>query len=202
MQQGKLFVISGPSGAGKSLICEELIKSGDFQLSISMTTRKPRGAEIHGVNYFFVSEEAFDEAIEKGELLEYAGIYAHRYGTPKAPVLNKLEAGQDVILEIEMQGAMQIKAACPDAVLIYILPPSLRVLRERLEKRGTEDAQQLERRTSEALNEIRRIREYDYCVVNDDLEQALEDVRSIAKSEHCRIGEDADEIIKRFEEEE
>ncbi len=201
MQQGKLFVISGPSGAGKSRICEELIRSGNFELSVSMTTRKPRGAEVHGVNYYFVSDEEFDLAIGQGDLLEYAGVYAHRYGTPKAPVLEKLAAGLDVILEIEMQGAMQVRAAYPQAVLIYILPPSIRVLRERLIRRGTDDEEQLKRRMAESLSEIRRIREYDYCVINDVFEQALADVIAITKSEHCRVGEDADEIIKRFEEE-
>lgn len=184
MQQGRLFVLSGPSGAGKGTICDRIVEDGSAQLSISMTTRAPRGKEIPGVSYFYVSDEEFDRTIEEGGFLEYAGIYSHRYGTPKAPVLKALDEGKDVILEIEMQGAKQVKTNYEDAVLIFVLPPSLAELRKRLEKRNSDSPEQIIKRTEATLSEIHRINEYDYYVINGELEDAVTVVKNIMKAVH------------------
>ena len=212
MQQGRLFVLSGPSGAGKGTICDRVIQDGVARLSVSMTTRAPRGKEVPGVSYFFVSDEEFDRTIEEGGFLEYAGIYGHRYGTPKEPVLKALAEGSDVILEIEMQGAAQVKSNYSDAVLIFVLPPSLAELRARLEKRNSDSPEQIIKRTEATLSEIRRIGEYDYYVINGDLGEAVKTVKNIMKAVHggCiariktrrnRVGNKALEMIKKYEEE-
>lgn len=184
MNQGRLFVLSGPSGAGKGTICEQIVKDGSAQLSVSMTTRAIRGNEIPNVSYYFVSDEEFDRTIEEGGFLEYAGIYSHRYGTPKKPVLDAMEAGKDVILEIEMQGAQQVKTNYPDAVLIFVLPPSLKVLAERLKGRNSDSAEQIAERTKATLSEIHRMKEYDYFVINDTLSDAVNIVKNIMSAEH------------------
>ena len=202
MPQGRLFIVSGPSGAGKSSICEALYKDGTYTPSISMTTRARRGSEIPGVSYYYVSDEEFQKTIEEGGFLEYAGIYGHRYGTPKAPVLKNLEDGKDVVLEIEMQGAMQAKKAYPEAITVFILPPSMRALRDRLIKRGTEDEDQLKKRMKESLAEIRRIKDYDHYIVNDDLMHSIEELRSIGEGSGTKVPEDVSDIVKRYEEEE
>ena len=201
MKQGRLFVISGPSGAGKGTICKALIESGAADLSVSMTTRKPRGIEQEGIHYYFVSREDFQKAIDEGNMLEWAEIYGNRYGTPKKPVLEKLARGRDVILEIEMQGAMQVKESYPKSVLIFVLPPSISVLRQRLIDRGTETAEQIDLRTRATLEEIKKIKDYSYFIINDDLASAVDDALTIINAEHLRVEDEAEEIIQRYERE-
>ncbi len=201
MKQGRLFVISGPSGAGKGTICKELISAGIADLSVSMTTRKPRGIEQEGIHYYFVSHEEFQQAIDEGNMLEWAEIYANRYGTPKKPVLEKLAQGRDVILEIEMQGAMQVKKSYPKSVLIFVLPPSISVLRKRLIDRGTETPEQIDLRTKTTLEEIKKIKDYSYFIINDDLASAVDDALTIINAEHLRVEDEAEDIIQRYERE-
>lgn len=202
MKQGRLYVFSGPSGAGKGTICDRLVQDGVADLSISMTTRACRGHEVPDVNYYYVSQEDFQRAIDENALLEWAEIYGNRYGTPKAPVLEKLAKGRDVILEIEMQGAGMVKTAYPDAVLVFVLPPNRKVLRERLIDRGRDTEEQIELRTGSVLDEIKNIRGYDYYVINGNLDDAVEDAKRIIKGEFRPLDkEHAEELIKRFEEE-
>ena len=221
MKTGRLFVVSGPSGAGKGTICKELLNTEDLDLSISMTTRKPRGKEVEGISYYFVSHEEFQKTIDEGGLLEWAEIYNNRYGTPKAPVLEKLAQGRDVIrdftpkkpvldklsqvrdviLEIEMQGAMQVKKSYPKSVLIFVLPPSISELKKRLIARGTETEEQIELRTRTTIEEIKTIKDYSYFIVNDDLETALSDARTIIRAEHLRVEDQAEDIIHKYESE-
>ncbi len=199
---GKLFILSGPSGAGKGTICKGLLEQTDLQLSVSMTTRAPREGEIHGVHYYFVSEEDFVNRIENDGFLEHAQVYGRRYGTPKEPVIEKLEQGIDVILEIDIQGALKVKENYPDGVFIFILPPSMSELRKRLTGRGTETAEAIEMRLGETLKELSFIEKYDYCVVNGELDEAVARVKSIVIAEHSKVTITAEELVKRYKEEE
>lgn len=201
MEQGLLFVISGPSGAGKGTVCERILEELEIQLSISMTTRKPRQGEVHGVSYYFVSHEEFQERVKADGFLEYAQVYDNFYGTPKQMVMEQLSKGQDVLLEIDTQGALNVKAAYPEAVAIFLLPPSPAELRRRLTGRGTETPEAVERRLGETRREIACMTKYDYCVINDDLEEAVERVVSIIKAEHSRVSRGTQRWIKRYEEE-
>ncbi|MEE0796231.1 MAG: guanylate kinase [Anaerovoracaceae bacterium] len=199
---GKLFVLSGPSGAGKGTICKRLLEEiEELDLSVSMTTRKPRVGETEGVSYFFTEKEVFEEHIKQGNLLEYAQVYGNYYGTPKKPVLEKLARGVDVILEIDMQGALKVKESYPDGVFIFILPPSMAELRKRLTGRGTETAEAIEMRLGEALKELSYIDKYDYCVVNGVLEEAVARVKAIVVAEHSKVAFTAEELIERYKEE-
>lgn len=198
---GKLFILSGPSGTGKGTICKELLAETDLELSVSMTTRKPRTGETEGVSYYFVSKDDFLRKIDQDGLLEYAEVYGNYYGTPKQPVIDKLSAGIDVILEIDTQGALKIKENYPDGVLIFILPPSMAELRKRLTGRGTETTEAIELRLSETLKELSYIEKYDYCVVNGQLDEAVARVKAIVVAEHSRVVFTAEELISRYKEE-
>lgn len=203
--RGKLFVISGPSGAGKGTICNELMKDADpdeLALSISVTTRGPRTGEVDGVHYFFIDEDEFARLRESNGLLEFAEVYGHHYGTPRQKVIDKLEAGVDVILEIEMQGALKVRKSYPDGVFIFILPPSMAELRKRITGRGTETKDVIDLRLSKALSEIAYIDKYDYAVVNGKLEEAVERVRAIIKAEHSKVTEDIYKLIEQYKEDE
>lgn len=204
MAKGKLFVLSGPSGTGKGTICREVLeRNGNIRLSISMTTRKPRTGEEHGVHYFFSDTEAFKNLIAADGFIEYADVYGNFYGTPRAQVEEWLEAGDDVLLEIDVQGALQVKENFPESILLFVLPPSIAVLRERLEGRGTDAADVIDRRMANAAKEIGLLGSYDFMVVNDVLEDAVDQVEAIIRSEHCRLDEEtADEVVGRYKEEE
>ncbi len=186
MKKGKLFVISGPSGVGKGTICREVRKDLDMDLSVSMTTREPREGEIDGSSYYFVSEAEFLDAVSGGGLLEHAKIYDHYYGTPRGPVMKQLEKGRNVLLEIEMLGASQIKEAYSDAVLIFITPPSPEELRRRLEERGTESPESIEKRLADTAREMEYAGDYDYVVENRELSDAIDEVEKIITAERDR----------------
>lgn len=199
--KGKLFIISGPSGAGKGTICDELIKHEDIILSVSMTTRPPREGEIDGIHYYFVCEEEFLTKKIDGGFLETAETFGNYYGTPKKQVLERLNEGKNVLLEIDTKGALQIKEIYPESILIFILPPSLKELKERISRRGTETQAQILKRLAEVSIELNRLKEYDYYVINDDLNEAVKSTLAIISAENSKISEDAALIIKRYEEE-
>lgn len=180
MSRGTLFIISAPSGTGKGTIVSRVLKSDpNIHFSVSATTRAPREGETDGVNYFFMTKERFAELAENGGMLEYAEFCGNYYGTPKQAVLSQLEAGHDVILEIETVGAAKVMASCPEAVSIFILPPSLKTLEDRLVGRATDSQDVIKRRVAEAEREIKKAYEYDYVVVNDDLEKAVSEVITV-----------------------
>ncbi len=199
---GKLFVLSGPSGAGKGTICKRLLEEVEkLALSVSMTTRAPREGEVEGKSYYFTEKQKFEEHIANDNLLEYAQVYGNYYGTPKKPVIEKLENGIDVILEIDMQGALKVKENYPDGVFIFILPPSMTELRKRLTGRGTETEEAIELRLGETLKELSYIEKYDYCVVNGDLDEAVARTKAIVVAEHSKVAFTADELIASYKEE-
>lgn len=188
-QKGILIVFSGFSGAGKGTIMNELMRrySDTYALSVSATTRKPRPGETEGREYFFKTTEEFEKMIEKEELIEYARYVENYYGTPKAYVEEQLNAGKDVILEIEIQGALNIKKMFPDALLLFVTTPDARILKERLVGRGTESTEVIQARLERAKEESSGIENYDYLVVNDELESTVEEVHSIICNEHKRV---------------
>lgn len=187
-QQGILIVVSGPSGTGKGTICQQLLGNrSDLQYSISATTRAPREGEVHGKNYWFLTRDEFLVMRDQGDLLEWAEVYGNFYGTPKPYVLAALESGKSVVLEIDTQGAMQIKKDFPDGVYVYILPPSFEALAERIRKRGTEEEPVIQRRLQAAEKELAYVRHYDYMVINDLLNAAVQELDAIITAEQCRV---------------
>ncbi len=180
----KLFVISGSSGVGKGTVLKGfLAKNPNFMLSISCTTRKPRKGEVDGVNYFFISKEEFQNCIDNDKFLEWAEFAGNRYGTKKKYIRQCLDEGKDIILEIETKGALQVKKQMPEAVLIFICPPSLETLENRLRGRHTEDEETIQKRLHEVKTELERAENFDYKVVNDDLDKAIEDLERIINGE-------------------
>ena len=181
MSKGILLVLSGPSGSGKGTILGEYGKNHPLYFSVSNTTRAPRPGEIDGVHYHFISREEFERKIAAGGMLEYAQYCDNYYGTPRDKVEEQTEKGVNVMLDIETQGAMNVRAACPEAVLCFVVPPSMEVLRHRLTRRGTEDEETVNKRLTQALNEIRLIDKYDFVVINDALEDAVTDFSEIVE---------------------
>ncbi len=199
-KKGLLLVISGPSGTGKGTICKDLVKNNDtISLSVSATTRRPRDGEVEGKSYFFKTKDEFESMIKNNEFLEYASIYSNYYGTPKKVIFDELEKGRDVILEIEMQGAMQIKSVYPEAVFIFILPPSLQELKNRIIGRGTETKEQIETRFSSAFNEIKLISDYDYFIFNNVVEKSSQDIEKIIEVEKNKVKRYKKEVLEMFE---
>ncbi|WP_096269940.1 guanylate kinase [Paucisalibacillus globulus] len=186
-EKGILFILSGPSGVGKGTVRKELFeRKTELRYSISMTTREIRPGEVDGVDYFYKTNEEFEKLIAEGKLLEYAKFVNNYYGTPKDYVVETLDKGHDVFLEIEVQGAMQVKENFPEGVFIFLFPPSLDELKNRIVNRGTEKEDVILNRLKEARNEIEMMDSYDYVVVNDDVEKAVEKVQSIIQAEHCK----------------
>lgn len=187
INKGVLAVVSGFSGAGKGTLMKALLEQYDnYALSISATTRSPRPGEADGREYFFVSREQFEEMIKAGQLIEYARYVENYYGTPREYVINQIDAGKDVILEIEIQGALKIKRQFPQALLLFVMPPSAAELRERLTSRGTETAEVIENRLKRALEEAEGIENYDYILVNDKVEDCVRQMHQIIQDHHSR----------------
>ena len=184
MDKGVLVVVSGLSGAGKGTICKRLLeKYPDYVLSVSATSRKPREGEEHGREYFFITKEEFEDRINQGKLLEFAQYVGNYYGTPKDWVEEQLNAGKDIVLEIELQGAFQVRKKIPEAVLIFVLPPAMEELKRRLVNRGTETMEEIDRRIQRAMEEIEFVPEYDYVIINEDVEKSVDMLHNIVRSE-------------------
>lgn len=188
MREGKLIILSGPSGVGKSTVVFKAIENrNDICFSTSVTTRKPRSGEVDGREYFFVTPDEFKEMIANDELLEHAEYVANSYGTPRKYVEQKLESGMNVILDIEVQGARQVNEKMPDAIKIFIAPPSMEDLRKRLEGRGSETERAIEARLIRARQELEEADFYDYLIINDDADKAAAELNAIITAEHCRF---------------
>ena len=193
-QKGLLVIISGPAGSGKGTVVSRLRELAPFDFSVSATTRSPRPGEQHGVHYYFVSKAEFEQKIADGEMLEYAQYIDNYYGTPKKPVEEALSQGKNIILDIEVKGALQIKEKMPEAVMIYILPPDYETLLARIRGRGTETEEVILKRMNEARTEIKTFPKYDYVVINPsgNIDRAAEDILAILRAENMRTCRNAD----------
>lgn len=186
-EKGILFILSGPSGVGKGTVRQRLFEQEThLKYSVSATTREKRAGEQEGIDYFYTTKEQFEAMIQNGELLEHAQYVENYYGTPRAYVEEQLEKGNDVFLEIEVQGALQVKENFPEGVFIFLFPPSLEELKNRIIGRGTESDELVRNRLKEAEKEISMMSEYDYVVVNDDVDQAVQKIKAVITSEHCK----------------
>lgn len=200
-QQGILAVVSGFSGAGKGTIMRALLEKYDnYALSISATTRKPREGEVHGREYFFLSVEEFEDLIAKDQFIEHARYVSNYYGTPRSYVEEQMAEGKDVILEIEIQGALKVKEKFPETLLVFVVPPSAEDLKNRLIGRGTEPMDVIESRMERALEEAEEMGAYDYILVNDSVEKAVEDLHNLIQSQHMKAENNADRIKQMKEE--
>lgn len=206
-QEGNLIIISGTTCAGKGTVIDELMKRNqNLALSVSYTSRKMRDGEKEGVDYYYISKEEFEEKIKNNEFLEYAWVHnSYYYGTPKKEVKDLLKTGKDVILEIEVQGAQQIKEMFPETILIFIMAPSMEIVKERIKARGTENNEQIIKRFESAYKELNEVPKYNYIVVNDKVENAVQKIKAILISEKCRVDrieeiavENQEEIIHEF----
>lgn len=199
-KRGILAIISGFSGAGKGTVVNKLLEKDNYAVSISATTREPRQGEVDGKNYFFKSRDEFENMIENNQLIEYAEYVGNYYGTPRDYVFKKLEEGYDVILEIEMQGALKVKEKFSETALIFITPPSADELKKRLVGRGTETIEQIDKRMSRAVDECDYMNKYDYIVVNDDLDECVDEIHRLLQSIH-NAKENQSELIEKITEE-
>jgi guanylate kinase len=200
-ERGLLVVMSGPSGVGKGTIRKALfhIPDNNFCYSVSMTTRKPRLGEVDGVDYFFVTREEFETNIREGRLLEYAEFVGELYGTPLFYIEQKLSEGKEVIIEIEVQGALQVREKMPDAVFVFIVPPSKKALEDRLKNRGTENISTIQQRLAKAEREYNLAYKYDYIVVNDDVNNAADRIYAIIRAEHAKTERSIQKYTKLME---
>lgn len=186
-RKGILTVVSGFSGAGKGTLMKALLQKYDYELSISATTRAPRNGEVHGREYFFLTRNEFESMIETGKLIEWAEYVGNYYGTPKEYVEKQLEAGKDVILEIEIQGALKVREIFPDALLLFVTPPNITELKKRLIGRGTESMETINKRLIRASEEASYMKDYDYIIVNDDLQECVETTHQVIRNEHYKV---------------
>ena len=202
-QRGLLIVLSGPSGVGKGTVRKALFEMPDqeFVYSVSMTTRPPRPGEVDGVDYYFVSREEFERQIAEGNLLEYAEFVGNYYGTPKDKVEEQLNKGKEVILEIEVNGALQVRDKCKDAVFIFVVPPTRKALYDRLKQRGTESEERIIARITKANKEFKLAHQYDYIVVNDEVYNAADRIMAIIRAEHAKTFRSIHQYLKLIEEE-
>ncbi|MBQ6758385.1 MAG: guanylate kinase [Selenomonadaceae bacterium] len=195
MRRGLLIVVSGASGTGKGTVCKKILADlPEVAYSISATTRKPRPGEIDGKEYYFLSVDEFKAWIAEEKFLEYAEVYGNFYGTPLNKIEERLNRGEDILLEIDVQGALNVKRKCPDGVYIFLLPPSLEELKSRIEGRGTENPESLARRLKNAVAEIKIGLEYDYAVVNDTIDNAAEQIKAILTAERLKVARNADKF--------